>query len=127
MLTQKRLVTPFGRGAMIALVSALALTAVVPTEASARARRWHAGGGAAAAAAFAGVVGTGLAIAATQNRGAYYDSYDGYYGGGPVYAAPQAGYYGAGYGYYGDPSSGPGPHGYGTTVPYVNGHPIASW
>ena len=127
MLTRKRLVTPFGCGAMIALVSALALTAVMPTEASARARRWHGGGGAAAAAAFAGVVGTGLAIAATQNRRAYYDSYDGYYGGGPVYVAPEAGYYGGGYGYYGDPSSGPGPHGYGTTVPYVNGHPIADW
>jgi hypothetical protein len=127
MLTRKRLVTPFGCGAMIALVSALALTAVMPTEASARARRWHGGGGAAAAAAFAGVVGTGLAIAATQNRRAYYDSYDGYYGGGPVYVAPEAGYYGGGYGYYGDPSSGPGPHGYGTTVPYVNGHPVASW
>ena len=127
MLTSKRLDSPFGRGAVIAMVSALALTAIVPTEASARARRWHGGGGAAAAAAFAGVVGTGLAIAAAQNRGAYYDSYDGYYGGGPVYVAPQAGYYGGGYGYYGDPSYGPGPHGYGTTVPYVNGHPIADW
>ena len=126
MLTPKRLDSPFGRGAVIAIVSALALTAIMPTEASARARRWHGGGGAAAAAAFAGVVGTGLAIAATQNRRAYYDSYDGYYGG-PVYVAPQAGYYGGGYGYYGDPSYGPGPHGYGTTVPYVNGHPIADW
>jgi hypothetical protein len=125
MLTQKRLVSPFGRGAVIAMVSALALTAIVPTEASARPRHWHGGGGAAAAAAFAGIVGTGLAIAAAQNRNAYYDSYDGYYGGGPVYAAP--GYYGGGYGYYGDPSYGPGPHGFGTTVPYVNGHPVASW
>jgi hypothetical protein len=125
MLTPKRLDSPFGRGAVIAMVSALALTAIVPTEASARARRWHGGGG--AAAAFAGVVGTGLAIAAAQNRRAYYDSYDGYYGGGPVYVAPEAGYYGGGYGYYGDPSYGPGPHGYGTTVPYVNGNPVASW
>jgi hypothetical protein len=123
MLTRKRLVSPVGRGAVIALVSALALTAVVPTEASARARRWHGGGGATAAAAFAGIVGTGLAIAAAQNRRAYYDDY---YGGGPVYVAPGAGYYG-GHGYYGDPSYGPGPHGFGTTVPYVNGHPIASW
>jgi hypothetical protein len=124
MLTPKRLDSPFGRGAVIAMVSALALTAIMPTEASARARRWHGGGGAAAAAAFAGVVGTGLAIAAAQNRRAYYD---GYYGGGPVYVAPEAGYYGGGYGYYGDPSYGPGPHGYGTTVPYVNGNPVASW
>ena len=92
MLTPKRLDSPFGRGAVIAIVSALALTAIVPTEASARARRWHGGGGAAAAAAFAGVVGTGLAIAATQNRRAYYDSYDGYYGGGPAYVADD--YYG---------------------------------
>ena len=127
MLPQKRLISPFGRGAVIATVAALALTAVVPTEASARARRWHGGGGAAAAAAFAGIVGTGLAIAAAQNRGAYYDSYDGYYGGGPVYVSPGAGYYGGGYGYYGDPSYGPGPHGFGTTVPYVNGHPVSSW
>jgi len=125
MLAIKRLISPFGRGAVFALVSAVALTAVVPTEASARGRHWHGGGGAAAAAAFAGIVGTGLAIAAAQNRDAYYDSYDGYYGGGPVYVAP--GYYGGGYGYYGDPSYGPGPHGYGTTVPYVNGHPIANW
>ena len=125
MLTEKRLISPFGRGAVFALVSAVALTAVVPTEASARGRHWHGGGGAAAAAAFAGIVGTGLAIAAAQNHNAYYDSYDGYYGDGPVYVAP--GYYGGGYGYYGDPSYGPGPHGYGTTVPYVNGHPIANW
>src|SRR5690348_12607735 len=123
MLTQKRSISPFGRGAVIATVAALALATVIPTEASARARRWHGGGGAAAAAAFAGIVGTGLAIAAAQNRRAYYDDY---YGGGPVYVAPEAGYYG-GYGYYGDPSYGPGPHGWGTTVPYVNGHPVASW
>ena len=123
MLTQKRLISPFGRGAVIATIAALALAAVMPTEASARARRWHGGGGAAAAAAFAGIVGTGLAIAAAQNRRAYYDDY---YGGGPVYVAPEAGYYG-GYAYYGDPSSGPGPHGWGTTVPYINGHPVASW
>ena len=57
MLTGKRLDSPFGRGAVIAIVSALALTAVMPTEASARARRYHGGGGAAAAAAFAGGYG----------------------------------------------------------------------
>ena len=54
------------------------------------------GGGAAAAAAFAGIVGTGLAIAATQNRRAYYDDYYGY--GGPVYVAPSPYYGGYGYG-----------------------------
>src|SRR6201993_4092173 len=125
MLTRKRLISPFGRGAVIATVAALALTAIMPTEASARARRWHGGGGAAAAAAFAGVVGTGLGTPAAQNRRAYYDSYDGYYGGGPVYVAPEAGYYGGGYGYYGDPSYGPGPHGYCTTMPHVDRHPIS--
>jgi hypothetical protein len=99
-------------------VAALALTAVEPslaragsapagkglttatsdsTDFSARRRYYRhygRGGGGAAAAAFAGIVGTGLAIAATQNRRAYYDDYyggPGYYGGGP--------YYGGGYGY----------------------------
>jgi hypothetical protein len=90
------------------------------TDFSARRRYYRGGGGAAAAAAFAGIVGTGLAIAATQNRGYYDDSYGyygdpgyGYYGGGPVY-------YGGGYGpYYG---------GYGRSgVPYFNGHPNAGW
>ena len=63
--------------------------------------------GGAAAAAFAGVVGTGLAIAAAQNRAAYAAYYDDYGGGGPVYVAPASGYgyYG---GYYGggDPGNG---------------------
>ena len=44
------------------------------TDFSARRRYYRGGGGAAAAAAFAGIVGTGLAIAATQNRGYYDDS-----------------------------------------------------
>lgn len=67
-------------------------------------RGYRGGGGGAAAAAFAGIVGTGLAIAATQNRGDYYGG-PGYYGGGPAY-------YGGGYGgpgYYGSyDDSGPG-------------------
>jgi len=62
--------------------------------------------GAAAAAAFAGVVGTGLAIAASRNG--YYDSYDGYYGPAPVYGGPV--YYGGGPAYYGP---GPGHEYYG--------------
>jgi hypothetical protein len=69
------------------------------TDFSARRRVYHRGGGAAAAAAFAGIVGTGLAIAATQNRRAYYDDYYGhprYYGGGPYYGG-----YGYGPRYYG--------------------------
>jgi hypothetical protein len=116
MIARKTLVQ---RTTVIASIAALALAAIAPSIADAAPRRGHGGhGGRVAAAAVAGIVGTGLAIAASQNRGAYYD--DGYYGGGPVYAAP--GPY-----YYGDPSYGPGPHGYGTTVPYVNGQPLAGW
>ena len=67
------------------------------TDISARRRYYRGGGGAAAAAAFAGIVGTGLAIAAAQNRRDYY--YDnGYYGGPAYYGGP--GYYAPGP-YYG--------------------------
>jgi hypothetical protein len=135
----------FVRNTAIATIAALALTAVAPSVASATppakgvttgvttatvgatdisARRRLAPGAAAAAVA-AGVVGTGLAIAAARNG--YYGDYYGapayggpVYGGAPVYVAP-------GPGYYVDPSVGPGPYGYGTTVPYVNGHPNAGW
>jgi hypothetical protein len=115
-----------GRAAALATVAVLALTAIEPSMAFAgsvshgkgtsvasssatdiSARRRHAshyrgGGGAAAAAAFAGIVGTGLAIAATQNRRDYYD--DGYYGrpayyGQGYYGGPA--YYGGGYRPYG--------------------------
>jgi hypothetical protein len=76
------------------------------------------------AAAFAGIVGTGLAIAATQNRRDYYDSY-GYYGGAPAY-------YGGGPAYYGSPGyyASPGYYGggyYRSGVPHYRGHPLASW
>jgi len=124
----------------MATVAALALTAVEPslalagsapakglsaatatsgaTDFSAR-RRYYGGGGAAAAAAFAGIVGTGLAIAATQNRRDYYGDSYGYYGGGPVY-------YGGGPAYYGgDPYY--GGYGYGSSVPHLRGHPLAGW
>jgi hypothetical protein len=114
--------TLVSRTTAIAALAALALTTIAPSMADAAPRRLHHGGGAAAAAAFAGIVGTGLAIAAAQNRADYYA--DGYYGGGPVYVAPAP--YPGPY-YYGDPSYGPGPHGYGTTVPYVNGQPLAGW
>jgi hypothetical protein len=107
-----------GRATVLATVAAMALTTVEPslaaaapaqngvsataaqdrggiTDVSARRRihrhYHHGGGGAAAAAAFAGIIGTGLAIAAEQNRRDYYE--DHYYG-------PPA-YYGPGYGYYG--------------------------
>src|SRR5712675_1775049 len=125
MLMQKGVFSVHGRAAVIATVAAMALTAVEPslalagaapsgkglsaatptsdaTDFSARRRFYRGGGGAAAAAAFAGIVGTGLAIAAAQNRPAYYygDSY-GYYGGGPVYYGGGPVYYGGGYGYGG--------------------------
>ena len=130
-----------GRASAVATVVAVALTAVAPTTVFAGSaspvtavkaatgtsdatdisagRRYYrgGGGGAAAAAAFAGIVGTGLAIAAAQNRRDYYDSY-GYYGGppayygGPVYYG-SPGYYGGGY--------------YRSSVPHYRGHPLASW
>ena len=77
--------------------------------------------GAAAAAAFAGIVGTGLAIAAAQNRREYYDSY-GYYGAAPVY-------YGGGPAYYGGPVYyGGGPYYYGREQ-YYGGYrdPNSGW
>jgi len=123
MFTRQRALSLAGRSAVLATVAALALSTVAPSSAFAGGR-YRYGGGAAAAAAFAGIVGTGIAIAAAQNRAAYYDDAYGYYGG-PVYApAPVVvpyGYYGGGY----DPSY--GPNHYGATVPYVNGHPLASW
>jgi hypothetical protein len=122
MFTRKKLTSPFGRATAIATVAALALTAVAPsvaiaaprgkdapavtsgvTDISARkrvaVRRGYRGGAPAAAAAFAGIVGTGLAIAAAQNRRAYYDDY--YGGGGPVYYGGGPAYYGGGYAPYG--------------------------
>jgi hypothetical protein len=146
MFTRKALFSSFGRAAALATVAALALTAFEPstaqagspapgkgvsatsgtsdaTDISAGRRYYRGGGGAAAAAAFAGIVGTGLAIAASQDRG-YYGG-PAYYGGGPYesygyYDAPPAyygggGYYGGGYGYR---SSG---------VPHYRGHPLAGW
>ena len=129
MFIRKAVFSSIGRATMMATVAAVALTAVEPslaragsapsgkglsaatatsgaTDISARRRYYRGGGGAAAAGAFAAVVGTGLAIAATQNRGAYYDDYygGGYYGGDPYYG---------GYG--------------GSGVPTFRGHPLAGW
>ena len=135
MFARKLEFSPLGRTAALATLAAVALTSVAPsfayagsahgkgvtaatsgaTDFSARRRL----GPGAAAAAFAGIVGTGIAIAAAQNRQAYYDDYYGY--GGPVYVAPAPGPY-----YYGyDPAY--GPNHYGADVPYVNGHPLAGW
>ena len=144
MFARKGVFSSIGRAATLATVAAVALTAVEPTMAfagsapagkaavttshgtsgatdiSARRRYYRGGGGGAAAAAvFAGIVGTGLAIAAAQNRRDYYDSY-GYYDGGPGYYGGPA-YYGGGPAYYG---GGPyyGYHGYygrRSTLPYT--------
>jgi hypothetical protein len=115
MFARKAVFSSIGRATVMVTVAAMALAVVEPslaragsaspaTDFSSRARVYHhGGGGAAAAAAFAGIVGTGLAIAATQNRRAYYDDYDGgpaYYGGGPVYVDPGYGYYGGGPAYF---------------------------
>jgi hypothetical protein len=129
MFARKGMFSSIGRAGAVATVLAVALTAVQPssvafagsatpdkgvtastgtsdaTDISARRRHYRGGGGgAAAAAAFAGIVGTGLAIAATQNRRDYY--YDnGYYGRPAYYGSPgpyyaPRGYYGGGP-YYG--------------------------
>jgi len=141
MFARKGVFSSIGRASAVATVVAVALTAVEPsmafagaapkdkgvtatagtsdaTDISARRRYYRGGGGAAAAAAFAGIVGTGLAIAAAQNRRDYYDSYGyydappAYYGGGPVYYGGGP-YYGGGY--------------YRSGVPHYRGHPLASW
>jgi hypothetical protein len=122
MFARKGLFSSIGRAGAVATIVAVALTAVQPsmafagsatsskgvtastgtsdaTDISARRRYYRGGGGAAAAAAFAGIVGTGIAIAATQNRRDYYDNGYGYYGGGPAYYG-NPGYYSPGP-YYG--------------------------
>jgi hypothetical protein len=126
MFARKGVFSSIGRAGAVATVVAVALTAVEPsmafagsatsgegvtassgtsdaTDISARRRYYRGGGGgAAAAAAFAGIVGTGLAIAATQNRrDYYYDNGYGYYGG-PAYYGRPAPYYYAPRAYYGD-------------------------
>ena len=123
MFARKGLFSSIGRASAVATIAAVALTAVEPsmafagsatsgkgvtvstgtsdaTDISARRRYYRGGGGAAAAAAFAGIVGTGLAIAATQNRRDYYYDNYGYYGG-PAYYGRPAPYYYAPRGYYG--------------------------
>jgi hypothetical protein len=133
MFARKGVFSSIARAGVVATVMAVALTAVEPsmafagsaafkgvtattgtsgaTDFSSRGRYYRGGygGGAAAAAAFAGIVGTGLAIAATQNRYNYYDGGYGYYdtappvyyGGGPAYYDGGPAYYGGGPYYYG--------------------------
>ena len=146
MFARKGVFSLMGRAGAVATVMAVALTGVEPsmafagsapkangmtttsgtsgaTDISARRRYYRGGGGgggAAAAAAFAGIVGTGIAIAASQNRRSYYDSY-GYYDGGPGYYGGGPAYYGGGSPYYG------GGGYYGSSVPHYRGHPLASW
>jgi hypothetical protein len=116
MIARKGVFSSVGRAGAVATMVAVALTAVQPsmafagsatsgkgvtvaagtsdaTDISARRRYYRGGGGAAAAAAFAGIVGTGIAIAATQNRRHYYDNGYGYYGGGPAYYGNPTPYY----------------------------------
>jgi hypothetical protein len=145
MFARKGVFSLMGRAGAVATVMAVALTAVEPsmafagsapkgngvtaatgtsgaTDISARRRHYRGGGGAAAAAAFAGIVGTGIATAASQNRRDYYDNGYGY--GGGYYAAPPA-YYGGGPVYYGGgPYYGGGRY---SGVPHYRGHPLASW
>lgn len=100
------------------VVSATSGTSNATDFSAARRRYYRGGGGAAAAAAFAGIVGTGLAIAASQDRGYYYGG-PAYYGGGPYES----------YGYYGGPPAYYGGYGggYRSDVPYYRGHPLADW
>jgi hypothetical protein len=139
MFSRKGSFSSIGRVALMATVAAATLTAVEPslavagsaptgvsaaaptsgaTDFSARRRYYRGGGGAAALGAFAAVVGTGLAIAASRDRDDYYyGGYPAYYGGGPVYYGgdPYYGGYGGGYGYrY-------------SSVPHFRGHPLAGW
>jgi hypothetical protein len=123
MFARKGLFSSIGRAGAVATIAAVALTAIQPsmafagsatsgkgvtasagtsdaTDISARRRYYRGGGGAAAAAAFAGIVGTGLAIAAAQNRRDYYYDNYGYYGG-PAYYGRPAPYYYAPRAYYG--------------------------
>jgi hypothetical protein len=125
MSNRQRLFSLAGRSAVIATVAALAVSAVAPSSAFAGARHRY-GGGAAAAAAVAGIVGTGVAIAAAQSRAGYYGDAYGYYGDAPAYYAP-APVVVVPYGGYGGYDPAYGPNHWGADVPYVNGHPLASW
>lgn len=151
MFARKGVFSSIGRASAAATIVAVALTAYQPsmafagsapakgvtatagtstaTDFSSRGRYYRGGGGAAAAAAFAGIVGTGIAIAASQNRRAYYGDSYGYYDGGPAYYAAPPAYYDGGPAYYGGGPVYYGGGGYyrNSGVPHFRGHPIASW
>jgi hypothetical protein len=125
MFAQRGMFSRLGRATALATVAAVALSVAAPsafagsapaqkgvsanskdggaTDVSARRRvvaRHNRGGngGAAAAAAFAGIVGTGLAIAASRNSRDYDEDYydrPAYYGPNRYYSGPT--YYGGGY------------------------------
>jgi hypothetical protein len=146
MFTRKVSIASFARMAALATAAAMTLPALEPstaqagassgkvvsatsgtsdaTDFSAARRYYRGGGGAAAAAAFAGIVGTGLAIAASQDRGYYYGG-PAYYGGGPYDAY---GYYGAppAYGYYGGAPGWRGGYG-GYNESDYGGQPNPNW
>ncbi|MBI5131670.1 MAG: hypothetical protein HZA66_19705 [Rhodopseudomonas palustris] len=133
MLKRKSLRSTGARAILVATIAALALPALEPTAAvaapkaagvtaqhdmtdisAAKKRRYvrrGGGGNAAAAAAFAGIIGTVGAIAASQARRDYYESY---------YGPRPYGYYGAP-GYYGGPGYIGGP-GYGYGSGYYDGY-----
>src|ERR1700676_3389067 len=116
MFARKTVFWSIGRAAVMATVAALALTVVEPALAragsaptgkglsagtsgatdfsAARRRHYRGGGGAAAIGAFAAIVGTGIAIAASRDRNDYYYGGPAYYGGGPGYYRGGPGYYG---------------------------------
>src|SRR4051812_50221195 len=71
-----------GSGTSGKVVSATSGTSDATDFSAARRRYYRGGGGAAAAAAFDGIIGTGLAIAASQDRGYYYGGGPAHYSGG---------------------------------------------
>jgi len=128
MLTRRNFKSSTGRSVILATVTAMALTAAGPSFARSSApaaktisagsgvtdfsaarrhhhhrRHYRGGGDAAAAAAFAGIIGTVGAIAASQaRRDAYYDYGPGYYAPPPryYYGGPRYPYGGAYYAPY---------------------------
>ena len=120
MSMRKKLLSPTGRGVMLASFAALLLTMAEPPFAAAgqlapaakgvsvgassdatdfsaaKRRRHYNNGGRAAGMAFMGIVGTIAGIAAEQQRRDYYNNgygyAPGYYGGGPYYGPRYYGY-----------------------------------
>ena len=74
----------FKKAGLGAAMAASALVAAAPADAQRWHRHYDRGNDAATGAIIGGVIGLGLgaAIASQNNRGPYYDGYDGYYRGG---------------------------------------------